>query len=164
MDGKDFLSVAWELKGGHPGEERTFEPRPDQVRSSISRSYYAFLLTCRNWLANYGIRIKKNREEHGTHAVVLGCMLVSPKTDARLCARKLRKVRDSRARADYEMDDLTMEDKGVADTTYEMASLQIKSIGETTLDEAQVGLFHAAIKRSDYFNSVRLDPIEEKRC
>jgi uncharacterized protein (UPF0332 family) len=99
MNGHEFLASAKRLSES---------PHAADLRSSVSRAYYAAYHVAHDFLVGCGIRFSSNTTE--AHTKMPQCLENSNVADAVLVGRKLRSLRDDRNTADYELDDPVLED------------------------------------------------------
>lgn len=97
---------------------------PAFIRSSISRSYYAFFLTARNWLKCQGIEPKEPTD----HKVVAECLQAAATDELRKCGRMLWDMRRLRNQADYDLDDTETERQSLAKTQLAIAQAQMRLV------------------------------------
>lgn len=95
MDGSQFLTCAKDLATG---------TRPDQIRSAISRAYYAAFHVARSWINGYGIKFRVSEYgKEGPHKLVVDCLRTCPNRAVKKLGQQLLDLRTTRNTADYDL-------------------------------------------------------------
>lgn len=118
--------------------------RPDAagVRSAVSRAYYALYHVVSQRLTARGFRLLVKRPE--CHESVYRILANSSNTQLQAIALSLNELRHSRNRADYDLDDRSIEALDSARVIVEDTSAAISSFDERCKDDAgMAGEWHA---------------------
>jgi hypothetical protein len=121
MDPREFQSLAVQFAGGTAAHRRT----------AISRSYYAVFNVAAAHLRSLGFRIRKGAAAHGE---IQHCLANSGDTVVAGIGSELHELHSARIRADYQLDQLDIEQAPVVAQTVAIAGIQI-----LTLDSAFTG-------------------------
>lgn len=137
MDGREFLPCAERLAASSSAAD---------LRSAVSRAYYAAFHAALAFFRSCGIRFSKNSP--AAHEKIPDCLDNSNIPDAVAVGRMLRSLRGSRNIADYDLESLVFEKEANVDLRIDAAKDIIKMIDDLDADRANVATILKAKARA----------------
>ena len=115
MNPRDFHSLAVQLVGGTAAHRRT----------AVSRSYYAAFNVAAAHLTSLGFRVRRGAAAHGE---IQYCLANSGDVVVAAIGSELYELHSARIRADYQLDQLDIEQTPIVAQTVTIAGSQIRAL------------------------------------